>query len=154
MSAPYYRTILDLHNLLAFRSGKFLIYFRITEGSIKAQIVDGVYVNNCTISNSDNGVRIKAYADATGGAANIHYTDITPSTIEYGITQRDYTNDGTTGVPGGAAPITNVYFNTVHGTIYVWWQKSLHSLRKLHQLRLPKYCHHRWIGGQLHVCFT
>ncbi|RUS27260.1 glycoside hydrolase, partial [Jimgerdemannia flammicorona] len=93
----------------------------ISIGSIQAgQIVDGVYVSNCTISNSQNGVRIKAYADATGGVAkNIHYTDITLSSItQYGvIIQQDYTNKGSTGLPGGGALISNVDLKNVHGTI-------------------------------------
>ncbi|RUO95412.1 glycoside hydrolase, partial [Jimgerdemannia flammicorona] len=114
---------------LAVNSGSN-IYFKnnlcvgghgISVGSIKPdQIVDGVYVNNCTVSNSANGVRIKAYADATGGAArNIHYSDIALSGI-YNfsiIIQQDYTNEGATGIPGGAAPISNVYLKNIHGTM-------------------------------------
>ncbi|KAG0357658.1 hypothetical protein BGZ54_000236 [Gamsiella multidivaricata] len=93
----------------------------ISIGSIKAgQIVDGVSVTRCTVTNSDNAVRIKAYANATGGKVNnVTYTDITMSGIQkYGIIiQQDYTNDGATGKPGGAAPITNVNLNNIHGSM-------------------------------------
>ncbi|KAF9897822.1 hypothetical protein BX616_004922, partial [Lobosporangium transversale] len=90
-------------------------------GSIKAGgVVDGVSIARCNIVNSDNAVRIKAYANATGGKVNnITYTDITMSNIhKYGvIIQQDYTNEGPTGKPGGAAPITNVNLNNIRGTM-------------------------------------
>ncbi|KAF9171048.1 hypothetical protein BGX21_008078 [Mortierella sp. AD011] len=93
----------------------------ISIGSIKAgNVVDGVSIARCTVANSDNAVRIKAYADATGGKVNnVTYSDITISDIrKYGIIiQQDYTNDGATGKPGGAAPITNVNLSNVHGSM-------------------------------------
>ncbi|KAI8595552.1 endopolygalacturonase PGb, partial [Dissophora ornata] len=93
----------------------------ISIGSIKAgAIVDGVTVSGCTVVDSDNAVRIKAYPNATGGKVNnVTYSDITMSGIQdYGIViEQDYTNDGPTGTPGGAAPITNVNLNNVHGTV-------------------------------------
>ncbi|KAF9100967.1 hypothetical protein BGX27_000164 [Mortierella sp. AM989] len=93
----------------------------ISIGSIKAgKVVDGVSIARCTVSNSSNAVRIKAYANATGGKVNnITYTDITMSNIEkYGvIIQQDYTNEGSTGKPGGNAPITNVNLNNIHGNV-------------------------------------
>ncbi|KAF9358545.1 hypothetical protein BGX26_001489 [Mortierella sp. AD094] len=93
----------------------------ISIGSIMAgKVVDGVSIARCTVTNSDNAVRIKAYANATGGKVNnVTYSDITMSGIhKYGIIiQQDYTNGGATGKPGGAAPITNVNLYNVHGSM-------------------------------------
>ncbi|KAF9083597.1 hypothetical protein BGX29_003044 [Mortierella sp. GBA35] len=93
----------------------------ISIGSIKAgAVVDGVSIIGNTVTNSANAVRIKAYANATGGKVNnITYSDITMSGITgYGIViQQDYTNDGATGKPGGAAPITDVNLYNIHGSM-------------------------------------
>jgi galacturan 1,4-alpha-galacturonidase len=90
-------------------------------GSVKTgDAVDGVYVSNTQIVNSDNGVRIKVYNDATNAHVNnVHYSDITLSNIaKYGIIiQQDYTNSGSTGHPGKNAPITDVVLNNVKGTM-------------------------------------
>ncbi|RUS22287.1 glycoside hydrolase [Endogone sp. FLAS-F59071] len=94
----------------------------ISIGSIQVgDIVNGVWVSNSTVSNSENGVRIKAYANAKGGRVNnINYKDITLSNITtYGIIiQQDYTNTGATGKPGGGALITDVNLNNIQGTVY------------------------------------
>ncbi|KAG0376301.1 hypothetical protein BGX24_007934 [Mortierella sp. AD032] len=93
----------------------------ISIGSIKAgAVVDGVSITGNTVVNSSNAVRIKAYANATGGKVNnVTYADTTLSGISnYGIIiQQDYTNEGATGKPGGAAPITNVNLYNIHGTM-------------------------------------
>jgi len=90
-------------------------------GSIKTgDTVDGVWVSNTQIVNSDNGVRIKVYNDATNAHVNnVHYDSITLSGIaKYGIIiQQDYTNSGSTGKPGKNAPITNVMLNNVKGSM-------------------------------------
>jgi len=90
-------------------------------GSIKTgDSVDGVYVSNTQIVNSDNGVRIKVYNDATNAHVNnVHYSSITLSDInKYGIIiQQDYTNSGATGHPGKNAPITDVVLSDIKGTM-------------------------------------
>jgi galacturan 1,4-alpha-galacturonidase len=93
----------------------------ISIGSVKTgNAVDGVYVSNCQIVDSENGVRIKVYNDATSAHVNnIHYSDITLSGItKYGIIiQQDYTNSGATGTPGTNAPITNVVLSNIRGSM-------------------------------------
>ncbi|KAF9344318.1 hypothetical protein BGX26_004531 [Mortierella sp. AD094] len=93
----------------------------ISIGSIKAGgIVDGVSIARNIVANSVNAVRIKAYANATGGKVNnVTYSDITMSGITgYGVVlQQDYTNSGATGKPGGAAPFTNVNLYNIHGSM-------------------------------------
>jgi len=93
----------------------------VSVGSIKTgNNVDGVYVSNTQIVDSDNGVRIKVYNDATSASvSNVNYDGITLSGItKYGIIiQQDYTNSGATGKPGNKAPVTNVKLNNVKGTM-------------------------------------
>ncbi|KAJ1558036.1 hypothetical protein HK096_003907 [Nowakowskiella sp. JEL0078] len=93
----------------------------ISIGSVKTgSTVKSVTVSDCTISNSDNGVRIKMYNDATGASIDtITYKNIALSNIaKYGIViQQDYTNSGATGTPGTKSPISNVVLNNIHGTV-------------------------------------
>jgi len=90
-------------------------------GSIKTgHTVEGVYVSDTNIVDSENGVRIKVYNDATSASvSNIQYDTITLSGItKYGIViQQDYTNSGATGKPGTNAPVTNVVLSNVKGTM-------------------------------------
>jgi len=90
-------------------------------GSIQTgHSVDGVYVSGTTIVNSENGVRIKVYNDATSASVNdVHYDTITLSGItKYGIIiQQDYTNSGATGTPGTKAPTTNIVLNNIKGSM-------------------------------------
>jgi galacturan 1,4-alpha-galacturonidase len=90
-------------------------------GSVKTgNAVDGVFVSSTQIVNSQNGVRIKVYNDATNAHVNnVKYSDITLSGIQtYGIViQQDYTNSGATGHPGDKAPITDVVFTNIKGTM-------------------------------------
>jgi len=77
-------------------------------------------VSSTHIVDSDNGVRIKVYADATSASvSDVEYSDITLSGIsKYGIViQQDYTNSGSTGTPGKNAPISNVKLNNIKGSM-------------------------------------
>ncbi|KAI9365525.1 putative extracellular polygalacturonase [Zopfochytrium polystomum] len=93
----------------------------ISIGSVDTgKTVDGVTVTGCTISNSENGVRIKTVYDATGGyVKNVAYTDITLSSItKYGIViEQDYENGSPTGTPTAGIPISAVTLTNVHGTM-------------------------------------
>ncbi|KAI9359268.1 putative extracellular polygalacturonase [Zopfochytrium polystomum] len=93
----------------------------ISIGSVDSdKTVDGVTVQGCTVSNSDNGVRIKTVYKATGGyVKNVSYKDITLSGIKkYGIViEQDYENGSPTGTPTGGIPITALTLNNVHGTM-------------------------------------
>ncbi|KAJ6743921.1 hypothetical protein OIU79_030266 [Salix purpurea] len=45
--------------------------------------VSGIFVKNCTISNTANGVRIKSWPDLYGGAAsNMHFEDIVMNNVQ------------------------------------------------------------------------
>jgi polygalacturonase len=90
-------------------------------GSIKSGAkVTGVHVANITIRNSENGVRIKTYDDATDASvSDITYKDIKLIGIQkFGIIiQQDYRNDGPTGKAGNVVPIKGVSLKNVAGTI-------------------------------------
>jgi galacturan 1,4-alpha-galacturonidase len=134
VSGSYGLTIKNAHvynndDCLALNSGTD-IYFQnnycsgghgISIGSVKTgDAVDGVYVSNCQVVDSENGVRIKVYNDATSASVqNVHYTGITLSGItKYGIIiQQDYTNSGATGTPGTGAPITKVVLSSITGSM-------------------------------------
>lgn len=81
--------------------------------------VDGVYVSGSSISNSENGVRIKTVSGATGKVNNVHYTNIKLSNIsKYGIViEQDYENGGPTGSPTTGVPITNLEVSSVTGSV-------------------------------------
>ncbi|KAI9351590.1 polygalacturonase, partial [Zopfochytrium polystomum] len=93
----------------------------ISIGSISTgATVDGVFVDNCTIANSENGVRIKTVVNATNGyVRNIHYSNVILDAITiYGIDiQQDYLNGGPIGVPTGGIPVSNVFLTNISGTI-------------------------------------
>ncbi|KAJ1534542.1 hypothetical protein HK096_003722 [Nowakowskiella sp. JEL0078] len=105
-------TVANQDDCLAVNSGSNINFLTnscsgghgISIGSVKTgNVVSGVTVTGCTIANSDNGVRIKVYNDATSASVDtITYQDITLSSIaKYGIIiQQDYTNSGATGTPG------------------------------------------------------
>ncbi|KAJ4360817.1 Polygalacturonase [Didymosphaeria variabile] len=81
--------------------------------------VDGVVIESSTISNSQNGVRIKTVYDATGKVNNVTYKDITLSGItKYGIVlEQDYENGSPTGNPTTGVPITDLTINGVKGSV-------------------------------------
>ncbi|CAI6334127.1 unnamed protein product [Periconia digitata] len=81
--------------------------------------VDGVVIENSSISNSDNGVRIKTVSGATGAVNNVTYKDITLSNIaKYGvIIQQDYENGSPTGKPTNGVPITKLTLDGVKGSV-------------------------------------
>lgn len=81
--------------------------------------VDGVVIESSTISNSQNGVRIKTVYDATGSVNNVTYKDITLSGItKYGIViEQDYENGSPTGTPTTGVPITDLTLNKVTGSV-------------------------------------
>ncbi|KAI0136885.1 glycoside hydrolase, partial [Xylariales sp. AK1849] len=80
--------------------------------------VDGVYISDSTISNSQNGVRIKTVYGATGTVNNITYTGITLSGItNYGVViEQDYENGSPTGTPTNGVPITDLTLSDITGT--------------------------------------
>ncbi|KAI1764311.1 glycoside hydrolase family 28 protein [Hypoxylon sp. FL1150] len=81
--------------------------------------VSNVYISSSSVSNSENGVRIKTVYDATGSVNNVTYTDITLSNItDYGIViEQDYENGSPTGTPTTGVPITDLTLDGVTGTV-------------------------------------
>ncbi|RJE21283.1 Polygalacturonase [Aspergillus sclerotialis] len=81
--------------------------------------VKNVTISDSTISNSQNGVRIKTVYDATGSVSDITYSNIELSNIsKYGIViQQDYKNGSPTGNPTTGVPITDVTIDTITGTV-------------------------------------
>ncbi|KAI0831573.1 glycoside hydrolase family 28 protein [Hypoxylon sp. FL0890] len=81
--------------------------------------VSNVVISSSSISNSQNGVRIKTVYNATGSVYNVTYSDITLSNItKYGIViEQDYENGSPTGTPTSGVPITDLTLENVKGTI-------------------------------------
>ena len=88
-------------------------------GGRSDNIVKNIRVAQSSVSNSENGVRIKTVSKATGSVSDITYEDITLSNIAtYGIVvEQDYLNGGPTGTPTGGVPITGLTLNNVYGSV-------------------------------------
>ncbi|SPJ72651.1 probable PGU1 - Endo-polygalacturonase [Fusarium torulosum] len=88
-------------------------------GGRSDNVVKTVRILNSSISNSDNGVRIKTVSGKTGSVSDIKYDTITLTNIaKYGIViEQDYENGSPTGVPTAGVPITDVTINKVTGTV-------------------------------------
>jgi len=81
--------------------------------------VDTVLIENSTVKDSENGVRIKTVYDATGEVKGVTFKDITLSGItDYGIViEQDYENGSPTGTPSTGVPITGLTMDSVKGTV-------------------------------------
>lgn len=81
--------------------------------------VKNVKILNSSISNSDNGVRIKTVYNAKGSVSGVTYKDITLKNIaKYGIViEQDYENGSPTGTPTAGVPITGLTVQNVKGTV-------------------------------------
>ncbi|RMY12059.1 hypothetical protein D0866_14264 [Hortaea werneckii] len=81
--------------------------------------VENVFISDSTITDSDNGVRIKTVYDATGSVKNVTYSGITLSGInKYGIViEQDYENGSPTGTPTDGVPITDLTLNDITGSV-------------------------------------
>ncbi|KAG5659169.1 hypothetical protein KAF25_000371 [Fusarium avenaceum] len=88
-------------------------------GGRSDNVVKTVRILNSSISNSDNGVRIKTVSGATGSVSDVKYDGITLTNIaKYGIViEQDYENGSPTGTPTAGVPITDVTINKVTGTV-------------------------------------
>ncbi|THV46648.1 hypothetical protein BGAL_0370g00110 [Botrytis galanthina] len=80
--------------------------------------VSGVTFSDSTITNSQNGCRIKSNAETTGTIENVTYSNIKMSNIsDYGIdVQQDYLNGGATGEPTNGVTISGITFSSITGT--------------------------------------
>ncbi|KAJ5233689.1 uncharacterized protein N7469_005455 [Penicillium citrinum] len=123
-------TVHNQDDCLAVNSGKNIKFYGgkcvgghgISIGSVGGRsdnTVDTVTIENSSISNSQNGVRIKTVSGATGSVKGVTYKDITLSGItKYGVViQQDYKNGSPTGTPTNGVPITGLTLNNVHGSV-------------------------------------
>ncbi|TGO86572.1 hypothetical protein BPOR_0292g00010 [Botrytis porri] len=80
--------------------------------------VSGITFSDSTITNSQNGCRIKSNAETTGTIENVTYSNIKMSNIsDYGIdVQQDYLNGGATGKPTNGVTISGITFSSITGT--------------------------------------
>lgn len=81
--------------------------------------VANVYIADSTVTNSDNGIRIKTVSGETGSVKNVTYSNIKLSSInKYGIViEQDYENGSPTGTPTSGVPITELTVDGVTGTV-------------------------------------
>ncbi|KAK3307651.1 glycoside hydrolase [Chaetomium strumarium] len=88
-------------------------------GGRKDNTVKTVRILNSSISNSQNGVRIKTVYGAKGSVSDVEYSGITLSGItKYGIViEQDYENGSPTGKPTSGVPITDLTVKGVTGSV-------------------------------------
>ncbi|XP_018329621.1 polygalacturonase-like isoform X1 [Agrilus planipennis] len=88
-------------------------------GGRRNNVVRNVHVKNCSVVDSENGIRIKTIVNATGQVRDIKYEGITMRNItNFGILVRgDYLNGGPTGHPTAGVPITNLTLDNVRGWV-------------------------------------
>ena len=88
-------------------------------GGRSDNVVKTVHILNSSVTNSENGVRVKTVYGATGSVSDVRYQGITLSGIsKYGIVvEQDYENGSPTGTPTGGVPITGLALSGVTGTV-------------------------------------
>jgi len=81
--------------------------------------VNNVTISSSTVTNSENGIRIKTNYNTTGSVSNVKFQDITLSTIsKFGILIRqDYLNLGPTGTPTNGVPIKGLTVSNITGSV-------------------------------------
>ncbi|KAH7413260.1 BcPG3, endopolygalacturonase 3 [Cadophora sp. MPI-SDFR-AT-0126] len=87
-------------------------------GGKSNNVVSGITFSDSTVTNSENGCRIKTNSGTTGSIEDITYKNIKLSSITiYGVdVQQDYLNGGPTGTPTNGVTIKGVTFDNVTGT--------------------------------------
>ncbi|KAI3571929.1 glycoside hydrolase [Fusarium oxysporum f. sp. albedinis] len=88
-------------------------------GNKSSNIVENVLISKTMIENSENAIRIKTIAGATGSITDVTYEDITLRDIDkYGMVFRqDYLNGGPTQQPTKGVPMTGIKIKNVTGTV-------------------------------------
>ena len=81
--------------------------------------VANVAVSNCTVADSQNGLRVKTVYDATGDVSNVTWSDVTLSGItNYGIViEQDYENGSPTGKASNGVTVKGVTATGVTGSV-------------------------------------
>ncbi|KAJ5489307.1 endopolygalacturonase [Penicillium diatomitis] len=80
--------------------------------------VENVTFKDSTVTNSDNGIRVKAKSGTTGSIKGVTYSGITLSSIKkYGIlVEQNYNGGDLHGSPTGGIPISNLKLDNISGT--------------------------------------
>ncbi|KAJ5747572.1 uncharacterized protein N7511_009268 [Penicillium nucicola] len=115
---------------LAINSGENIIFtggtcsggHGISIGSIGGRddnTVSNVTISDSTVTNSDNGIRVKTIYKATGEVKDVTFSNIQLSNIaKYGIViEQDYENGSPTGKPSTGVPITGLTVEKVTGSV-------------------------------------
>jgi polygalacturonase len=81
--------------------------------------VSNVLIESSTVTNSQNGIRIKTVYGATGSVSGVTYENITLSNIsKYGIViEQDYENGSPTGTPTTGVPIIDLTVSDVTASV-------------------------------------
>ena len=87
-------------------------------GGKSNNVVSNIVFSDSTVTDSENGCRIKSNSGTTGSITGITYKNIVLSGITtYGIdVQQDYLNGGPTGDPTSGVTISDITFDSVTGT--------------------------------------
>ncbi|KAL5363351.1 putative endopolygalacturonase I [Aspergillus floccosus] len=123
-------TVKNQDDCIAINSGKNIEFTRgtcsgghgLSIGSIGGRddnTVQGVKITDSTVTNSDNGIRIKTIVGETGSVSDVTYSNIKLSGIhKKGIViQQDYKNGGPTGKPSNGIPIKDVTVSGITGSV-------------------------------------
>ncbi|KAI7528433.1 putative endopolygalacturonase, partial [Hortaea werneckii] len=107
---------------IAFTGGQCSGGHGISIGSVGGRdnnTVAGVNIEDSSVEDSTNGIRIKTISGEEGTVSGITYKDVTMSGItKYGIKfEQDYENGSPTGTPTDGVPITDVTLNGVTGSV-------------------------------------
>lgn len=88
-------------------------------GGRSNNVVSNVVIESSTVTNSDNGIRIKTVYGATGSVSGVTFKNIKLSNIaKYGIViEQDYQNGSPTGTPTTGVPITGLTVSGVTGSV-------------------------------------
>lgn len=124
-------TIVNQDDCLAINKGSNIVFtgnsctggHGVSIGSIKSGAnVQTVTITNNKIINSQNGLRIKTYVNATDASVkDVTYSGNTVTgATDYGvIIEQDYTNDGATGTPTNGVIVSNINFSGSMNTVSV-----------------------------------
>ncbi|KAM7254014.1 hypothetical protein ACFE04_031696 [Oxalis oulophora] len=79
--------------------------------------VEGVFVSDCTLTGTQNGVRIKTVQGGSGYARNIRFTNITLVDSDHPIIiDQYYCPHSTCASKASDVRVSDVYYNGIHGT--------------------------------------
>jgi polygalacturonase len=107
---------------ITFTGGKCSGGHGLSVGSVGGRTdntVETVTIESSSVTDSQNGIRIKTVSGATGTVKDVTFKSITLSSItKYGIViEQDYENGSPTGTPTDGVPVTGLTVEKVTGTV-------------------------------------